>query len=466
MPAKRNTPLNVLVLAVDTLRADRMSCYGHSRLTTPHIDRLASQGALFERAYAPNVPTTPAYASMLTGMDVMSTRMVALQPNEPLPAHLRTMPELLRERGYVSACIGFSGEQQEARYRGFDQYHDFRSWMSWEQRPGDKAEKLNDVALPLLDEFHRSGQPWLLFLRHMDPHAPYLPPAPFDRLFYSGDETDPKHLQGDRSMQRVFDFAPFAEFFKSWMPPGVTDTEYVKAQYDGAVAYMDACIQRLLTRLEELGIADNTVVLLTGDHGESFLEHDIFFDHHGLYEPTIHVPLIIRAPGVLAGVRVPGYVAHQDMLPTLLDVLGERKLLKEIKADGQSVLPLVRGERATNYAELYLTECTWMRKRGWRTPEWKLIEALEPDFHGFPPVELYNLVDDPGETRNLAEREPQVVAYLRDRMQRWVKRRMRELDRPDPIQQYHIGTEKKIGSVGQARALQARSEAQATRVTP
>lgn len=456
-------PLNLLIFAVDTLRADHLSCYGYRRLTSPHIDRLASRGVLFERAYAPNVPTTPAYASMLTGMDVMSTRMVALQPNEPLPAHLPTLPELLRERGYASVCIGFQGQQQEERFRGFDQYHTFRSWMSWEERPGDKAEKLNEVALPLLDEFVRRDQPFLLFLRHMDPHAPYLPPAPFDRLFYSGDETDRKHLRDpQRSMKPVFDFAPFADFFKSWMPPGVTDAEYVVAQYDGAVAYMDACIQRLLTRLEELGVADDTIVMLTGDHGESFLEHDIYFDHHGLYEATIHVPLIIRAPRLPQGVRVPGYVAHQDLLPTLLELLGQGALLRRLKLDGRSALPLVRGERATNHSEFYLSECTWMRKRGWRTHEWKLIEALEPDFHHKPPVELYNLLHDAGEEKNLAQAEPAVVQLLRARMESWVEQRVAETGRPDPILEYHIGTEKRIGSVGQARDLQARAGSQPT----
>jgi arylsulfatase A-like enzyme len=433
-----------------------MSCYGHTRLTTPHIDRLASQGTLFESAYAPNVPTTPAYASMLTGKDVMTTRMVALAPKEPLPPALRTMPEILRELGYASTCIGFGGKAwTEDRFRGFDTYHDFRSWMSWEERPGDKAGQLNDVALPLMNEFHRSGQPWLIFLRHMDPHSPYLPPAPFDRLFYSGDETDPAHLKTERSMQRVFDFAPFAEFFKSWMPPGITDSEYVIAQYDGALAYMDACIQRLLTRLEELGIAENTIVLLTGDHGESFLEHDIYFDHHGLYEPTIHVPLILRGPGVPVGKRAKGFVTHQDMLPTLLDLMGEKKTLRDLKPEGKSVLPVARGERLTNYSELYLTECTWMRKRGWRTSEWKLIEALEPDFHNMPPVELYHLPTDPYETNNLAKREPEMVTLLRDRMQSWVDKRVRETGQPDPIQEYFIGTEKRIGSVGQARRMQA-----------
>jgi arylsulfatase A-like enzyme len=451
---------NLLVMAVDTLRADHLSCYGYHRLTSPHIDRLASQGALFERCYSPNIPTTPAYSSMLTGMDVMSTRMVALQPTEPLPEHLRTLPEVLRERGYASTCVGFRGAQQEARYRGFDQYLDFRSWMSWEERPGDKAGQLNAQVLPLMDEYAASGQPFFLFLRHMDPHAPYLPPAPFDRLFYTGNETDPAHLKSDHSMQPVFDFAPFADFFKSWMPPGVTDANYVVAQYDGAIAYMDACIQQLLTKLEDLGIAEDTIVILTGDHGESLYEHECWFDHHGLYENNLHVPLIVKAPGqVPAGVRVPGYVTHYDLMPTILDLLGEHELVRELQMDGSTALALVRGERETNYSELYLTECTWMRKRGWRTHEWKLIEAMEPDFHGKPTHELYNLLDDPEERRNLAETEPEMVRFLRERMQGWVNRRTEELGAPDPILRYHLGTEKKIGSVGQARALQARADA-------
>jgi arylsulfatase A-like enzyme len=222
---------------------------------------------------------------------------------------------------------------------------------------------------------------------------------------------------------------------------------------------MDACIQRLLTRLEELGIANNTIVILTGDHGESLYEHQIWFDHHGLYESTIHVPLIVCAPGRLPqGARVPGYVAHQDMLPTVLDLLGEDALLRDLQLDGRSVLPLVRHERPTNYGELYLTECTWMRKRGWRTPQWKLIEALEPDFHQMPPLELYDLVNDPAETTNLAEREPVVVQHLRERMQRWVDRRVAETGGSDPILEYQIGLEKRIGSIKQAQDLQAKSE--------
>jgi arylsulfatase A-like enzyme len=443
----RRRPPNLLIVGVDSLRADHLSSYGYPRPTSPSLDRLATQGVLFERSYSPAIPTTPAFASLLTGMDVLSTRMVALQPKEPLPAQVRTLPELLRERGYVSACVGFDGQLTQW-LRGFDQYLTFRAWTSWAERPAEKAARLNEQAFPLVEEYARTDQPFLLLLRYMDPHSPYLPPPPYDRVFYRGDETDPAHLMTERSMAPVFAFAPFGEFFRSWMPPDLTDQEYVVAQYDGAVAYMDAHIGRLVTRLEELGIADETIVVVTADHGESLTEHECYFDHHGLYEPSIHVPLIIRAPGRLpAGQRVGGDVTSYDVVPTLLDLLGEHTLLDVGEFDGRSTLPLLCGERETNHTALYLTECTWMRKRGWRTPEWKLIEALEPDFHGKPPIELYHLADDPGERQNVAEAAPAVVRRLQEGMRAWIDRRVRETGAPDPIEEYRLGTDQRIGPI-------------------
>jgi arylsulfatase A-like enzyme len=443
--------MNVLLIAVDTLRADHLSCYGYRRQTSPHIDRLAAEGTLFEQAYSAYIPTTPAYTSLLTGMDVMTTGMVSLRPKGPIDERLRTLPEILRDLGYVSACVGFDGQF----YRGFDQYANYRAWITYEERPADKADALNQVTLPILESTVASGQPFFMMLRHMDPHSPYLPPPPFDRMFYSGDEKDPSQ----RSMEPIFDFAPFADFFRSWMPPGLTDAEYVVAQYDGEIAYMDACIQRLFTRLEELGIAERTLVVLTSDHGESLTEHECYFDHHGLYEPTIHVPLIVRCPGKIpAGRRVRGFALIEDLAPTVLELLGHGLIASDLRMDGRSVLPLVSGERLTNYAEFYLSECTWMRKRGWRTAEWKLIEALEPDFHGKPPVELYNLVSDPLELLNLADSEPEMVEALRGRMRRWVDRRVAETGRPDPILGYELGLDLKIGSIRMARDLQAQEE--------
>ena len=438
---------NLLVLGVDSLWADHMSCYGYHRQTTPHIDALARQGVRFTNNYSAHIPTTPAYHAMLTGKDLFSTQIVALRNKTTLPEDIPTLPELLRKAGYTSTAIGFDGRWP----RGFDHNLTFESWIGWEQRPARKAENLNAVALPELERLAKQKQPWLLFLRHMDPHSPYLPPPPFDRIFYTKDPCDPSK----NSIQPVLDFKPFSEFFKSWTPPGITDIDYVIAQYDGALAYMDSCIQQILVRLDELGLREDTIIVLNGDHGETLADHDCYFDHHGLYDCTLHVPLIVCAPGVVpAGRVVDGVALHEDLVPTVLELLDLGKLAHSNSFDGRSVLPLVRGERKTNYSEFYITECTWMRKHGWRTPHWKYIEALEPDFHHKPPVELYNLIDDPGENNNLADQEPEMVQALKRRMDAYIARRQKETGKPNPITLYQLGLEAKIGSVAMARKMQ------------
>ncbi|HZW30815.1 MAG TPA: sulfatase [Isosphaeraceae bacterium] len=416
---------NVVLLGIDSLRADHLSSYGYHRLTTPHLDHFARQGTLFERAYSAHIPTTPAYASMLTGRDVFGTQVVALRHKGPLRPEVPTLAEILKQAGYATSCVGFSGNPAS---RGFDTYLDYPAWGSWAEGRSPKAQNLNRVAIPELERLARGGRPFFLFLRHMDPHAPYLPPEPFERMFYHGNECDP----ANRSMEPVLAFKPFRDFFASWMPPGITDKDYVIAQYDGAIAYMDAAIQTIFTALEALGILDETIVIVNGDHGETLYEHDCYFDHHGLYDATLHVPLIIRyPPAVPAGRRVAGYTQHADLVPTILELAGIPA--EGLTFDGHSLLPMMRGEVASHACEMYLTECTWMRKHGWRTPEWKLIVALEPDFHFKPPVELYNLVEDPGETVNLAEELPDVAAHLRRRMEEWIARRERETGLPNPI---------------------------------
>jgi len=459
MPKKK---LNVVLFGIDSLRADHMSCYGYHRLTTPHIDKLASQATLFEQNFCPHVPTTSAYASMLSGLDCFSTSVVALRHKGGLPNDMQTLPEILKKSGYNTSCVGFTGNPSS---RGFDTYLDYAGWGSWAEGRSPKAENLNEVAIPELERLASQDEPFLLFLRHMDPHAPYLPPAPFERMFYSGNEFDPNN----KSMQPVFNFKPFCDFFADWMPPGVTDRQYIDAQYDGAIAYMDGCIQRLLTRLDELDLSDNTLVILNGDHGETLYEHDCWYDHHGTYENTLYVPLILRLPGKIpAGQRVSGMTLHQDLVPTIMETLGIRP---GIKFDGRSLTPLIKGDRASNYSEFYITECTWMRKHGWRTPEWKLIVALEPDFHFKPEVELYNLIQDPLEERNLAPKEPDIVAMLKARMDAFIAKREKQSGRTNPMftnLNWH-GTQHQgpfetsqqaydtmhIGSVGAANKLQA-----------
>ena len=461
---RRKKHPNIVLLGVDSLLADHMSCYGYHRRTTPHIDRFAEGGALFEKTYSAHIPTTSAYASMLTGLDAFGTQVVALRHKGGLREDVQTLPEILREHGYATTCVGFTGNPSS---RGFDKYIEYPSWGSWNEGRSPKAQNLNDVAIPELDRLARRRGPFFLFLRHMDPHAPYLPPAPYERMFYHGDECDPKN----RSMDPVMAFKPFCDFFKSWMPPGITDKDYVIAQYDGAVAYMDACIQTIFNALEAHGIMDETIVILNGDHGETLYDHECWFDHHGLYDVTLHVPLIIRYPGrIPAGSRVSGYNQHKDLVPTIMDLA---EIDCGIDFDGDSLMTLVDGSVSSFDSEFYITECTWMRKHGWRTPQWKLMVALEPDFHFKPPVELYNLVEDPDENHNLAEELPDVVNLLKRRMNGWIRKRVRETGKRNPMLtqgDWHghegVGAFKSsqqaydtmhIGDPNQAASLQARS---------
>lgn len=455
---------NIILFGIDSLRADHLSGYGYERLTSPYLDRFAQQGALFENTYSAHIPTTSAYASMLTGMDVFSTQVVALRHKGPLRPQVKTLAEILGEQGYHTVCIGFSGNPSS---RGFHEYLDYTAWGSWAEGRLPKAQNLNEQALPVLERLVAGDKPFFLFLRHMDPHAPYLPPEPYERMFYHGDECDPSN----RSMEPVFAFKPFRDFLASWLPPGTSDKDYVIAQYDGAIAYMDAAIQSIFTALESHGIFDETIVAVNGDHGETLYDHECWFDHHGIYDNVLHVPLLLRYPKkVPAGKRVAGYNQHKDLVPTLLDLA---EINAGIDFDGRSLLPMIEGKVASHESEMYITECTWMRKHGWRTPQWKLILALEPDFHYKPPLELYNLIEDPDENHNLAEDLPDVVMALTSRLNAWLRKREAETGLPNPIHhqgdwhgQQGVGAFTSsqqaydtlyIGDASQARRLQAKS---------
>jgi arylsulfatase A-like enzyme len=285
-----------------------------------------------------------------------------------------------------------------------------------------------------------------MFLHYWDPHTPYLPPPPFDRMFYSGDEKDPRYT----SMDPVWAAPWFAKYFQEWLP-GVTDIEYVKAQYDASIAYSDACISRVLQALDRRGMLDDTLLVINADHGEELDDHRMWFDHHGLYDTNVRVPLLLWRPGCIpAGARVDSMVNLLDVTPTLLELAGMPEAVERERMLGRSLTPLLEGERREARGEssdkglaalsppegtwdaIYLTECTWLRKRGWRTPQWKLIRALEEDIYGNPMVELYDLAADPGEQQNVAESRPEVVQELEEEMNRWVSQRRASTRLPDP----------------------------------
>ena len=416
---------NLVFFGIDSLRRDRMSLYGYHRQTTPHIGKYAENGAVFTQCFSPSIPTTSGYGNMLTGRDCFGTDIVALRHKGDFAPGVTTLAEMLSKEGYSTTCVGFKGN---AASRGFDKYLDFSGWGSWESGRSPKAENLNAVTIPELRSLASKKKSFFLFMRHMDPHSPYLPPAPFERIFYTGNEYD----KNNHSLDECYAFKPFCDYFRSWFPPGCTDAEYINAQYDGEIAYMDACIQILLTELNRLGIENETLVVFTSDHGETLDLHDCYFDHHGLYECTLNVPLIFRFPGkVPGGTRFDDIVQLKDVTPTILDILGINKT--DYEFEGRSLFDRMNGGSLVQEPEMYITECTWMRKHGWRTPQYKLICALEPDFHFKPEVELYDLIKDPDELCNIAEENPETVKYLTARMKDHISKREKETGRKNPM---------------------------------
>lgn len=440
--------MNLLLISIDTLRADHLGCYGYSRNTSPHLDELASRGVVFEQHISPHIPTHPGYTTIFTGKDVLSHQIVTQGGGPDLDANVHLLPEMLRKRGYFTAAADNMGRWFP---RGYDLYEGY-SWSKDVNGAWNKAEAVNDTALRVLTECDSQDKPWFCFLHYWDPHTPYLPPTPFSRMFYSGDEKDPANKS---AWEMMHNYPAFQYYFMEWMP-GLTDTEFPKAQYDAEIAYVDAALVHVWSLLAKLKSGGDTAVIITSDHGEELDEHQMWFDHHGLYETNLHVPLIMHHPDRLSGgLRVPGLTRHTDVTPTILDLLGLPEVGEEECVEGTSVLPLINQTVggatgpdgvAGTCSEVFITECAWMKKRGFRTTRYKYFESLYDEIHHRPPFELYDLLADPGEQHNLADEQPELLNEFKAKMQQFLDKRLGETGLPDP-QSYQDITLRSVGNV-------------------
>ncbi|MGQ9731410.1 MAG: sulfatase family protein [Candidatus Zipacnadales bacterium] len=404
-------PRNILLIFIDSLRADHLGCYGYYRPTSPHIDRLAAEGAVFERFFASSVPTQPSFTTVYTGQYSITHGVVSHKGDNDLKPGTPWFPALLRKAGLVTASFDCLPRYQSWFVHGFEFLID-----STFPGPDDgySCERLNTRVLPWLR--HHSEEPFFAAIHYWDPHTPYLPPHRCRRV-YEGDPTDPAQNT----------LAPLADqdvsiMWRKWfekLPPELCDAEYVVALYDGEIAHADEGVGAVLDTLAECGHAEDTLVMLLSDHGELHYRHGIFFDHHGLYDGNIRCPLIVRWPGVVEpGTRIDALVQHVDIAPTLLAAMG---IEPPAAMEGQSLIPLLVG-RAMRLRDFVISqECTWQAKWAIRDDRYKFILARLPDFHGNPPRELYDLQRDPDELVNIADVEPEIAAVLEERLEAWIK---------------------------------------------
>jgi arylsulfatase A-like enzyme/Flp pilus assembly protein TadD len=358
--------LNVLLVTIDTLRADRLGCYGYRSIETPNLDRLAQRGTLFENAVAQAPLTAPSHASIMTGL-YPTRHKVRDTGGFVLPSSSTTLAAILQRDGWDTAAFVAAAvlKKRFGVNQGFAVYDD--EMPAAPAGSGDAAERraadVVDRATKWLDT--QSGKPFLLWVHVYDPHLPYDPPSPFRE-------------------------------------------KYADRPYDGEVAYTDQQLGRLLDTVSKKS-GENTIVAILSDHGESLSEHGEYSHGVFLYDTTLRVPLLMAGPGVPAGVRPKQQARTIDLLPTLLDLIG---IKTPDGLDGTSLAPTFQGREvaAYSYAETMFPKLNmgWAELRGIRTSRWKYIRAPKP--------ELYDLVQDPAETQNVIAGHPDEVKDLEARL--------------------------------------------------
>jgi arylsulfatase A-like enzyme len=414
-PAQRTAPAqggNVLFVVVDTLRADHLPAYGHPRVKTPALDRLAADGVTFEHAYANASWTRPSFASLMTGR-YPSSHQTTTKP-DALPDGLVTLAEAMTDGGYTT--LGVVTNYNVAPFFNFDQGFDHYTYLEPEfvlgasdttakllfvqvlrQRieamraaggrvaPGSAyqdAATVNRVVLDLLDA--TPTKPWLMFAAYMDPHDPYYP-HPYDGTGYS----------------RAANQKPEPE-----------EADKLRALYEGEIAFWDERFGELLAALDKRGLYDDTTIIVTSDHGEEFMEHGGFWHGTTLYDELLRVPLFVKLPGnARAGTVVSHWVQGVDIMPTILKQAG---LEVPEGVQGGNLWQPQEALFAEEDHEGNVLRALRMRRGG---SEVKLIEANVGNPRGLQPMELYRVDQDPGELVDLAREEMELLKLSATRLE-------------------------------------------------
>jgi arylsulfatase A-like enzyme/Flp pilus assembly protein TadD len=369
--AESQPALNVVIITIDTLRADHLGCYGYKQIRTPNIDALASESARFERAYTPVPVTLPAHTVIFTGTYPVFSGMHDFSGNKLNPKQ-PTLASVLKRQGYTTGAV-IGSAVLDARFglnQGFDFYYDHFDFSRLEESNLEEMERpgnvVADVALDWLGKNRQNR--FFLWMHLYDPHYPYRPPLPYSE-------------------------------------------QYKDRLYDGEIAFADAQVGRLISFLKANNIYRNTMIVLSGDHGESLGEHGEKTHGFFIYNATLHVPVIIHLPGSTSTRTVSELVSLADLMPTVLQVL---KVELPAEVQGHTLLPLMVPRKAEESRDLYAE--TFLPRLHFNWSELRAVETDRYQFIDAPKPELYDLSKDPGETQNLYADKKAVAEELRHRL--------------------------------------------------
>lgn len=397
---------NVILISVDTLRADHLGIYGYEKQTSPNIDQFAKDAMVFENAFAQSSWTLPSYTSMLTGFYPQELDVEVI--SDRLPQDKSTIAEILKNAEYKTAAFtsGAFVNEDHGFSRGFDQFEESPDWQD--------ASYLTDQAMSFLSK--NQQEKFFLFLHYFHVHDPYNPSEDNAQKF------DPEYIGNIKS----FNISEIVKLNTKTMRLSQEDLQYIKALYDAEIFELDNQLARVFQFLKDQHLDEDTIIIINSDHGEEFGERGIWGMHaYSLYDELLHIPLIIKVPSI-QGKRVDSLVENRDIPKTLIELL---ELEDQVSLPGQNLIKIASGETGQNqiYAETTIQKQQMLENidKGFsvqkisdlssevlavltaqkqdkiktqmvRTKEFKLIKNFDGE------IELYNLNDDPEEKTNLA----------------------------------------------------------------
>jgi choline-sulfatase len=418
--------MRLVYIDVDTLRADHLGCYGYPRATSPNIDQLAAAGIRFDQVYVSDSPCLPSRSALLTGRFGATNGVVnhggrraelfgpdSDRGRQSVLAHT-SWPHVLRKAGLWCTTISTFAE----RHSAFHWYAGFNEVLNVGADGRETADQVTPLAIDWLRRRGRRDH-WFLHLHLWDPHTPYRTPLDYGNPFE--DQPVPSwinaevaqehwHLAGPHSAQEVLGFGPVERLRRFPRQPQQvatgSDLQKLFDGYDVAVRYADDHIGQLLCVLDELGIADHTVVMVSSDHGENLGELGIYCDHQTADLITHRVPMVLRWPGLDSG-RIDRSLHYQiDVAATVAELLGGTI---PPSWDGASFADGLRGGATEERDHLVLSCAAWATQRSVRLDRWLCIRTYHDAFHGFPELMLFDVEDDPHEQRDVADKHPHVV---------------------------------------------------------
>lgn len=374
---------NVILITVDTLRADHLGCYGHYRNASVNIDRFAEDSMLFENCMSHAPVTSSSCASMLSGFLPHETKVFK---NDPLPADVQILPEILRGHGYKTIAVisNYTLQAKNGWDKGFDEYDYEMTHLEINRKTPERiAEHTTNRAIELFEKYHKKKL--FMWIHYQDPHGPYTPPERFAKLYRNPDQ-EPRILKVNRTSSGYGGIPNYQKLRDN------RDYYYYASQYDREIHYLDEQFEPLINTLKDLGVYDEDLIIFSADHGEGLGEHNYYFAHgENLYNSQNHVPLIMKYKKKLKGRRT-DFTQHLDILPTILNIAG---IKPDLPYRGTDLRKPIRNK------EIVAEVRSPMVKDG--TKFSLIIEGMKLIYTQINrKVELFDLKIDPYEGHNLA----------------------------------------------------------------